>query len=53
MTDLESDGPGQWGRLIKSTMNGRGQTYELNFGNGNKILTHVFWADPAADGRGR
>ncbi len=53
MSDLDPEGPGQWGRLVKSTSNGRGQTYELDFGHGNKILTHVFWADPAADGRGR
>lgn len=53
MTDLDPEGPGQWGRLVASTRNGRGQTYELNLGNGNKIVTHVFWADPAADGRGR
>ena len=53
MSDLDPEGPGQWGRLVRSTRNGRGQTYELDFGRGNKIVTHVFWADPAADGRGR
>jgi hypothetical protein len=53
MIDIDPEGPGQWGRLVKSTRNGRGQTYELDFGHGKKILTHVFWADPAADGRGR
>jgi len=53
MSDLEPEGPGQWGRLVKSTRNGRGQTYELDFGRGHKIVTHVFWADQSADGRGR
>jgi hypothetical protein len=53
MSDLDPEGPGQWGRLMKSSRNGRTQTYELDFGRGNKIVTHVFWADPAADGRGR
>jgi hypothetical protein len=53
MTDLEADGPGQWGRLVKSTRNGRAQTFELDFGRGNKIVTHVFWADPDRDGRER
>jgi len=53
MTDLDPEGPAQWGRLVKSTRNGRAQTYELDFGQGRKILTHVFWADPRADGRGR
>ena len=53
MSDLEPDGPGQWGRLVRSSRNGRAQTFELDFGRGHKIVTHVFWADPAADGRGR
>lgn len=53
MQDLEADGPGQWGRLVRSSANGRVQTYELDFGNGRKIVTEVFWADPARDGRGR
>ena len=44
MNELESEGPGQWGRLISSSRNGRSQVFELDFGNGNKILTHVFWA---------
>ena len=44
MNDLELDGPGQWGRLIRSSRNGRVQVYELDFGRGYKILTHVFWA---------
>lgn len=44
MNDLELDGPGQWGRLIRSSRNGRVQVYELDFGRGHKILTHVFWA---------
>lgn len=44
MNDLNLDGPGQWGRLVSSSRNGRVQVFELDFGNGNKILTHVFWA---------
>jgi hypothetical protein len=44
MNDLQLDGPGQWGRLIRSSRNGRVQVYELDFGRGNKVLTHVFWA---------
>ena len=43
------DRPGQWGRLVRSSRNGRVQLYELDFGKGNKIITHVFWADPVAD----
>lgn len=44
MNDFNVDHPSQWGRLISSSRNGRIQVYELDFGNGNKILTHVFWA---------
>ena len=44
MNDLDLEGPGQWGRLVSSSRNGRVQVYELDFGRGNKILTHVFWA---------
>jgi hypothetical protein len=48
------DHPAQWGRLVRSSRNGRVQVYELDFGRGNKVITHVFWADPQADtGRGR
>jgi hypothetical protein len=44
MNDLELDGPGQWGKLVKSSRNGRSQTFELDFGGGHKVVTHVFWA---------
>lgn len=44
MNDIELDGPGQWGRLVSSSRNGRVQTFELDFGGGNKVITHVFWA---------
>jgi hypothetical protein len=44
MNDLDLGGPNQWGRLVSSSRNGRVQVFELDFGNGNRILTHVFWA---------
>jgi hypothetical protein len=47
MSDIDPDGPSHWGRLIASTRDGRSQTYELDFGHGNKILTHVLWSDEA------
>jgi hypothetical protein len=52
MIDLQVEGPGQWGRLVASTRDGRSQTFELDFGHGNKIVTHVLWAD-GPTGRGR
>jgi hypothetical protein len=45
--DLDVEGPGQWGRLVASTRDRRSQTYELDLGNGNRILTHVLWSDDA------
>lgn len=51
MGQIDFDTPGQWGRLIRSNANGRVQMYELDFGRGNRLVTHVFWADPAADAR--
>ena len=51
MGQINFDTPGQWGRLVSSSANGRSQVFELDFGQGNKVITHVFWADPAADAR--
>ena len=49
MSQIEFDGPNQWGQLVRSSRNGRVQVYELDFGRGNKVITHVFWADPDRD----
>ena len=51
MNEIDMDGPGQWGRLVRSSRNGRIQLYELDFGRGHKVITHVFWADPDRDAR--
>lgn len=44
MRDIEFDGIGQWGKLVDVTDDGRRSTFELDFGNGYKVITHVFWA---------
>jgi len=51
MGQIDFDSPAQWGRLVRSQARGRVQVYELDFGRGHKVITHVFWADPAADSR--
>ena len=51
MGQIEFDTPAQWGRVVHSNPNGRVQIYELDFGRGNRVVTHVFWADPDADRR--
>ena len=48
----EDEGPGSWGRLVRSSRDGRVQIYELDLGGGQKKITHVFWADPERDRRG-
>lgn len=45
MTEIDFEGPGQWGRLIRSTHNGRIHLYELDFGSGHKLFTFVIWAE--------
>jgi len=49
MGQIDFDNPGQWGKLVRSSANGRVQLFELDFGRGHKVLTHVFWADPDRD----
>lgn len=51
MGQIAFDTPAQWGRLVRSSANGRLQAYELDFGRGHRVITHVFWADPQADAR--
>lgn len=53
MNQMDFEGPRQWGRLIRSSPQGRVQLYELDFGNGHKVFTHVLWADGDARGNGR
>ena len=36
---------GQFGRLVRSTNDGRTQLYLLELGNGQQVWTHVIWAD--------
>ena len=53
MSDIELEGPNQWGKLVRASRNNRVQVFEADFGRGHKVITHVFWADPEADSRGR
>lgn len=53
MDDILLEGPNQWGKLVRASRNNRVHVYELDFGRGHKVVTHVFWADPENDRRGR
>ena len=41
--DLEE--PGEWGRAIKKSGDGRNSLYERDLGRGNKMFTFVVWAN--------
>jgi len=49
MADIDISGPGHWGKLIHSSHGGWKETYELDFGGGHKIITHVIWATDEDD----
>jgi hypothetical protein len=53
MDQIEYNSRAQWGKLIESSSDGRVQVFELDFGNGHKILTHVFWAIPSKERPGK
>ena len=36
----------EWGRLVRSSADGRLQVFERDLGAGSKVLTHVVWAEP-------
>ncbi|MBI5457020.1 hypothetical protein HY969_04765 [Candidatus Kaiserbacteria bacterium] len=42
---------GDWGREIERSRDGRASLFEREFEGGQKVFTHVFWADPAEDER--
>jgi hypothetical protein len=43
---VDIDNPSEWGRLMESSHGGRTQTFERDFGQGRKMITHVIWAQP-------
>lgn len=44
--DAEEQDPSAWGREIRRSEDGRASLFERDFGNGRKLFTHVFWAEP-------
>jgi hypothetical protein len=41
LSQIEMNGPGQWGRLVSE--HGPQEVYELDLGGGRRIITHVTW----------
>lgn len=44
MTNRDFDRPSSWGQLVKRSRDGSREMYVRDFGGGNKLVTHVFWA---------
>lgn len=49
LSDIHAKGefstPAEWGKLIRTSADGHSALYLRDLGKGNKIITHVFWAD--------
>ena len=45
MNQIDFDTPGQWGKLLRRSEDGRGELYVLDFGHGHKVFTFVIWAN--------
>lgn len=43
--DVNTDNPREWGRGVRRDSSGRASVFERELGRGNKVLTHVFWAE--------
>ncbi|MGH9861848.1 MAG: hypothetical protein ACRD35_00325 [Candidatus Acidiferrales bacterium] len=44
MGEIDFEGPGQWGRLVRGSRQRGTSVYELDFGGGHKVFTFVIWA---------
>lgn len=42
----DSDNPNDWGKEVSRSADGRSSTFEQELGRGQKIIRHVFWAEP-------
>ncbi|MEO5987750.1 MAG: hypothetical protein ABIU54_00145 [Candidatus Eisenbacteria bacterium] len=42
--DIDTENQGEWGQAIRFA-NGRPILFERDFGGGQKVITHVFWAE--------
>ncbi|MDP3645984.1 MAG: hypothetical protein Q8R25_02755 [bacterium] len=44
--DVDSNELGGWGKEIHRSKDGRSSVFEQDLGKGNKVIRHVFWAEP-------
>jgi hypothetical protein len=52
MPDVDAEDPKNWGKELRKSADGRASLFENDLGNGRKLFTHVFWADPERAERG-
>lgn len=43
--DNDTENQSEWGKAIHQDANGRDSVFEKDLGRGNKVITHVFWAE--------
>jgi len=46
----DSNDPKTWGKEVRRSKDGRASIYIQDLGNGQRIVRHVFWAEPKAHG---
>jgi hypothetical protein len=51
MNNIDFEGPGQWGKLVRRTHDGGAEIYEQDFGRGHKVITYVIWTLEERDRR--
>lgn len=42
---VDTGNPSSWGRAVAQDKSGRESVFEKDLGSGNKVITHVFWAE--------
>jgi hypothetical protein len=42
---VDMENPASWGRAIAQDKSGKDSIFEKDLGDGNKVITHVFWVE--------
>jgi hypothetical protein len=45
-TASDSNEPSNWGKEVRRSADGRASVFVQDLGRGQKIIRHVFWAEP-------
>ncbi len=44
-SDINTDDPKQWGKVVRNAKNGKSSLFERDLGGGEKVFTFVIWAE--------